>query len=222
MSIRKNILEKIKKDHIEPISLSTVIRKKYLMLTFFFLLIGLGIFSVSFFLSDISWLGELFEIDTIYMISAWIIAIVWLWAFIYRDSRTIGTLYRYNILTVLGAIFGTMVLGWSLLYFSWIDQSIQKLLIHHTGYERIMSTYTSWSKPEQWRLIGEITEIKKDGIIIEDLDEKRWNIALPENILKQKDAHNEEIMEEWNVIKIIGKLQGNDVFIGESVSILFE
>ncbi len=222
MTIKKNILEKIKKDHIEPISIATVIRRKYLMIAFFLLLISLGIFIVSFFLSDISWLGELLDIDTIYIIALWIIAIILLWIFIYRDSRTIGTLYRYSIAKVLGIIFGTMVLGWSLFYVSGIDQSIQKFLIRYTGYERIMSTYTSWSKPEQWRLIGEITEIRKDGIIITDLNEKQWNISLPENLLKQKDTHNEEVIEEWNVLKITGKLQGNDIFLGKSVTELFE
>lgn len=222
MSLKKNILEKIKKDHIEPISTSAVKRRKYLMILLFWLLIGLGIFIVSFFLSDISWLGELLEMDTIYMILAWIIVIIFLWIFIYRDSRTIGTLYRYNIKKVLGAIFGIMILGWSLLYVSGIDHSIQIFLIRYTGYERIMSTYTSWSKPEQWRLIGEIKEIRKDGLLITDLNEKDWNILLSEDILRQKSMNGEDSIEEWNVIKITGKLQGHDVFIGESITLLFE
>ncbi len=54
MSLKKNILEKIKKEHIEPISHSIVLRQKYLMIALFLLLIGLGIFIVSFFLTDIS------------------------------------------------------------------------------------------------------------------------------------------------------------------------
>ena len=54
MSLKSNILDKIKKDHIEPISTSTILRKKYLIVTLFLLLMGLGIFIVSFFLSDIS------------------------------------------------------------------------------------------------------------------------------------------------------------------------
>ena len=222
MSLKKNILEKIKKDHIEPISTSAVLRRKYFMIILFLLLIGLGIFIVSFFLSDISWLGELLEMDTLYVIFIWIIVIILLWIFIYRDSRVIGTLYRYSMSKVLGIIFGIMILGWSLLYFSGIDHSIQTFLIRYTGYERIMGTYTSWSKPEQGRLIGEITEIRKDGLIITDLDEKHWNILLPENILKQKNINNEEIIEEWNVIKITGKLQGHNIFIGESITFLFE
>lgn len=222
MSLKKNILDKIKKDHIEPISTSAVKRRKYLMILLFWLLIGLGIFIVSFFLSDISWLGELLEMDTIYMILAWIIVIIFLWIFIYRDSRTIGTLYRYSMKKVLGAILGIMILGWSLLYVSGIDHSIQIFLIRYTGYERIMSTYTSWSKPEQWRLIGEIKEIRKDGLVITDLNEKDWNILLSEDILRQKSMNGEDSIEEWNVIKITGKLQGHNIFIGDSVAILFE
>lgn len=222
MSIKENILQKIKKDHIEPITSSTVLRKKYLMILLFLLLIGLGIFIVSFFLSDISWLGELLEMDTLYMILVWTIVIIFLWIFIYKDSRTIGTLYRYSMKKVLGAILGIMILGWSLLYFSGIDHSIQMFLIRYTGYERIMSTYTSWNKPEQWKLIGEITEIRKDGLIITDLDGKDWNILLSEDTLKQKNTHNENTMEEWNVIKITGKLQGHDIFIGDSITLLFK
>lgn len=222
MSLKKNILEKIKKDHIEPLSISAVLRKKYLMIALFILLIGLGVFIVSFFLSDISWLGELLEMDTIYMILVWIIVIIFLWIFIYRDSRSIGTLYRYSLKKVLGAILGIMILGWSLLYVSGIDHSIQMFLIRYTGYERIMSTYTSWSKPEQWRLIGEIKEIRKDGLVITDLNEKDWNILLSEDILRQKSMNGEDSIEEWNVIKITGKLQGHNIFIGESITFLFE
>ncbi len=85
-----------------------------------------------------------------------------------------------------------------------------------------MSTYTSWSKPEQWRLIGEIKEIRKDELIITDLNEKDWNILLSEDMLKQKNTNNEDIIEEWNVIKITGRLQGQDIFIGESIALLFE
>ena len=222
MSIKNTILTKIKKEHIEPISSSAVLRRKYLMIALFLLLIGLGIFIVSFFLSDISWLGELLEMDTIYMILAWIIVIIFLWIFIYRDSRSIGTLYRYSMRKVLGTIFGIMILGWSLLYFSGIDHSIQTFLIRYTGYERIMGTYTSWSKPEQGRLIGEITEIRKDGLIITDFNEKDWNILLSEDILRQKSMNGEDSIEVWNVIKITGKLQGHDIFIGDSIALLFE
>lgn len=222
MSLKKNILEKIKKDHIKPLPRSAVLRRKYLMIILFLLLIGLGIFIVSFFLSDISWLGELLEMDTIYIILTWIIFIIFLWIFIYRDSRTIGTLYRYSMSKIVGAIFSIMLIGWSLLYFSGIDHSIQTFLIRYTGYESIMSTYTSWSKPEQWRLIGEIKEVRKDGLIITDFNEKNWNIILPESILKQKSINNEGVIEEWNIIKITGKLQEHNVFIGESVTILFE
>lgn len=160
--------------------------------------------------------------DTIYMILVWIIVIIFLWIFIYRDSRSIGTLYRYSLKKVLGAILGIMILGWSLLYVSGIDHSIQMFLIRYTGYERIMSTYTSWSKPEQWRLIGEIKEIRKDGLVITDLNEKDWNILLSEDILRQKSMNGEDSIEEWNVIKITGKLQGHNIFIGESITFLFE
>jgi uncharacterized membrane protein YhaH (DUF805 family) len=78
MSLKKNILDTIKKNHIEPISTSAVARRKYLMIALFLLLIGLGVFIVSFFLSDISGLGELLEMDTIYVICIWIMAIIFL------------------------------------------------------------------------------------------------------------------------------------------------
>ena len=222
MSIKNNILDKIKKDHIEPISKSAVLRRKYLIIFLLLLLIGLGIFIVSFFISDIGGLGELIEMNTIYIIFLWIISIIFLWVFIYRDARHVGTLYRYDVKKRLGIIFSIMLVGWLLLHFSRVDTSIQKFLIRYTGYERIMSTYTNWSQPEQWRLIGEITKIKNDGLIITDFNGKHWNIQLSEDILKQRNNDNEEIIEDWNVIKITGKLQWSDTFIGENIVLLFE
>lgn len=76
MSLKKNILEKIKKEHIEPISHSIVLRQKYLMIALFLLLIGLGIFIVSFFISDASGIPEFIEMDTIYILLIWIVVIL--------------------------------------------------------------------------------------------------------------------------------------------------
>lgn len=222
MSLKKNILEKIKKEHIEPISHSIVLRQKYLMIVLFLLLIGLGIFIVSFFLTDISWLSELVEMDTIYMIFIWIVAILALSLFVYRDSRNIGTLYRYSMGKVLATILVIMVAWGSLLYFLGLDHSIQRFLIRHTGYEQVMSTYRNWSKPEQGRLIGEIKEVKENRVVLIDFYGKDWTIILSGKIMKQKDTDNEEIIEGWNIIKITGKLQGNDIFIGENITLLFE
>ena len=223
MSIKNTILAKIKKEHIEPLSISAVMRRKYLMMFFSFLLIGLGIFIVSFFLSDISWLGELLEMDTIYVIFIWIIAIILLWIFIYRDSRTIGTLYRYSMMKILGGILGIMILGWSLLYFSGIDHSIQKFLVRYTGYENIMSTYAYWDNPEQWRLIGEIIEISSRWLIIEDRWDTLWNIVLAKGVfITQSDNDYGGGIEIGKTIKISWVLEWSGIFTASGISVLFE
>lgn len=222
MSIKNNILDKIKKDHIEPISKSAVLRRKYLIIALLILLIGLWVFIVSFFISDMEWLGELVELDTIYIIFLWILAIILLWVFIYRDARYFGTFYRYNLKKALGIIFGTMFFGWLLLHISGIDHSVQKFLIRYTGYEEIMVTYANWSKPEQWKLIGEITKIWKDGIVIKDLHWKDWKILLSEDILMNKGMKREGDIEVWDTIKVSWRLQGDGVFMGETTFPLFE
>ncbi len=223
MSIKNTILAKIKKEHIEPLSTSAIMRRKYLMIFFSFLLIGLGIFIVSFFLSDISWLGELLEMDTIYMIFIWIIAIILLWIYIYKDSHTIGTLYRYSMMKILGGILGIMVLGWSLLYFSGIDHSIQKYLIKYTGYENIMSTYAYWDNPEQWRLIGEIIEISSRWLIIEDWWDTLWNIILAKGtFITQSDTDYGGGIEIGKTIKISWVLEWTGIFTASGISVLFE
>ncbi len=222
MSLKKNILATIKKEHIEPISLWAVKRKKYLILTFFALLIWLGIFIVSFFISDTSGVIEFVEMDTLYILLAWIVVILGLGVFIYRDSKNIGTLYRYSMGRMTSAIFFTLILGWLLVRFSGVDTYIQKYLIKYTGYENIMSTYVNWEKPEQWRLIWEITKIWSGWVSIVDTSEKVWEIIISKEILSSRSTDNEEIIEVGNTIKITWTLNSDVLFTASGITLLFE
>ena len=223
MSLKKNILDTIKKEHINPISLWAVKRKRYLILTFFSLLIGLGVFIVSFFISDVSGVMEFVEMDTIYILLTWIIAIIWLALFIYRDSRNIGTLYRYSMSRVIASIFITLILGWVLVHFSRIDIYIQKYLIKYTGYENFMSTYAYWDNPQQWRLIGEITEIWSGWLTIEDRRDTLWTIILERGMfVVQGDRDDSWGIEIGNTIKISWVLEGSGIFTASGISVLFE
>lgn len=223
MSLKKNILEKIKKEHIEPISHSIVLRQKYLMIALFLLLIGLGIFIVSFFISDASGIPEFIEMDTIYILLIWIVVILWLGILIYRDSRNIGTLYRYSMSRIIVIIFITLILGWVLVHFSRIDIYIQKYLIKYTGYENIMSTYAYWDNPEQWRLIGEIIEISSRWLIIEDRWNTLWYIVLAKGtIITQSDTDYGGNIEIGKTIKISWVLEWTGIFTASGISVLFE
>lgn len=223
MPLQKNILDTIKKNHIEPISRFRILRRKYLIFGLFWLLIGLGIFIVSFFISDVSGVMEFVEMDTIYILLAWIIVIMWLGIFIYRDSRNIGTLYRYSMSRVIAIIFITLILGWVFVHFSRIDIYIQKYLIKYTGYENFMSTYAYWDNPQQWRLIGEIIEIWSGWITIEDTSDTLWTIALEKGIfIAQGDKDDSWGIEIGNTIKISWVLEGSGIFTASGISVLFE
>ena len=223
MSLQKNILDTIKKNHIEPISRSRILRRKYLIFGLFWLLIGLGIFIVSFFISDASGIPEFIEMDTIYILLIWIVVILWLGILIYRDSRNIGTLYRYSMSRVIAIIFITLMLGWVLVHFSRIDIYIQRYLIKYTGYENIMSTYAYWDNPRQWRLIGEIIEMSTRWLIIEDRRDTLWNIVLAKGVLiTQNDADYDGGIEIGKTIKISWILGWSGVFTASGISVLFE
>ena len=223
MSIKNTILTKIKKEHIEPISLWSVKRKKYLIFAFFSLLIWLGVFIVSFFISDAGGVPEFVEIDTLYILLAWILVILGLGILIYRDSRNIGTLYRYSMSRVISTIFITLIVGWLLLHFSGIDIYIQKYLIKYTGYENIMSTYVYWDNPQQWRLIGELIAISPRWLIIEDRRDTLWNVALAKGVLiTQSDDDYGGGMEIGKTVKISGVLGWSGTFTASGISVLFE
>lgn len=223
MSLKKTILDTIKKNHIVPISRSRILRRKYLIFGLFWLLIGLGIFIVSFFISDSSGIIEFIEIDTLYILLAWIVAIVWLALFIYRDSRNIGTLYRYSMSRVIAIIFTTMILGWALVHFSGVDIYIQRYLIKYTGYENLMSTYSYWDNPREWRLIGEIIEISSTWLTIEDPRDAVWNIVLAKGVfITQSDNDYGGDIEIGKTIKISWVLEWSGIFTASGISVLFE
>ncbi len=218
MPLKKNILDTIRKEHIKPIPLSVVKRRKYFILIFFLLLIWLGIFIVSFFISDIGGVIEFVEIDTLYILLAWITVIMGLGACIYQDSRNIGTLYRYSMKRVVSTIFIIFMLGWFAVHVSGIDRYIQKYFIKYTGYENIMNTYANWNKPKEWRLIGEIIEIGSGWLVIEDNWEKVWNILL----LSEGMSFQNRDIEIGNTIKISWKLDWDTVFLASDIALLFE
>lgn len=216
MSLQKNILNTIKKNHIVPISRSRILRRKYLFFGLFWLLIGLGIFIVSFFISDASEVVEFLEIDTLYILLIWIIVIIWFAILIYRDSRNIGTLYRYSMGQVIAIIFITMILWWALIQLSGVGRYIQWYLIKYTGYENLMSTYKYWDNPTEWRLIGEIIEISTKSLIIEDREDALWNIVLI------SDTDYGGGIEIGKTIKISWALEWSGIFTASEISVLFE
>lgn len=221
MSFADNIIQKIQKSNLVPLSKSRTKVKKYLLTLCLIMLLWLGIFAVSFFISDTGAVTELVEMSTIYTIIIWIMFIVGLTFAIYRDSRTVGTLYKYSMSQIIWVTLAIMIIGWSLLHVLGWDILIQKFLIKNTGYEAIMSTYVSWSKPEKWRLIGEIEEVEKDHFILEDMTGKMWTVNIsPHNKYDKRELH--EIIEEGNTIKIVWTMQEKESFIGQTFELLFE
>lgn len=222
MTIAENIIKKIQSSHLVPLSRDRIKRRKYLLWLCVCMFLGLGAFIVSFFISDSGGIIEFVELDTLYAIFVWIVAIFGISFLIYRDSRNIWRLYRYSMKQILGTILAIMIFGWLLLHFFGGDVFVQNYLIKHTRYETIMSTYTSWNKPEAGRLIGEVIKASKEGFTITDMSGRTWNVEIWLDLMTRKHKHLRDILEEGNTVRILWNLQENKVFVAQDVKLLFE
>lgn len=222
MWLKQNILEKIKKEKIIPISRFQIMRKYLFIGIFLSLFVSFGIFTVSFFISDALEIAELIELDTISVWVAWILLIVIVWIIAYIDMRDIGKIYKYGIWKILSFIFITMILWWSIVYFTGIGKEIQGYLMRHTNYEKLMIVYTNWNNPESGRLIGEIVQIKWWYVFIRNIEEVIWKVKITRNMYDTLNSHGERIFKNGNTLKFTGKLIWTKEFEAESATLIFQ
>ena len=222
MWLKENILERIKNEKIIPLSRYQIMRKYLFLGIFLSLLIGFGIFFVSFFISEAFEIVEFIQLDTIFLMTVWFLLVLIIWMIAYIDMRDIRRLYRYGIWKVMATIFIVILTWWGLVYFTWIWQGMQSLLMRHTSYEKLMIVYASWNKPESGRLIWEVIQIKKWDIYIWNIDEEIWIVKIDRVMYDALDSRGERLFKEGNTLKFTGKITGQNIFTAETATTIFQ
>ena len=127
--------------------------------------------------------------------------------------RHTKTGYRYSPLLVFSSsIILSIVLG-TILFFSGGAERMERIFSETVPvYKSLEEKKVSrWSRPENGFLSGRIIE-KDEAIIIEDLDEKKWEVDFKNAIIKGRIS-----LEKNEKIKMIGEISGDNIFIATQI-----
>ena len=128
--------------------------------------------------------------------------------------RHTKTGYRYSPLLVFGSsIILSIILG-ATLFSTGGAEKMERIFsetvsVYKSLEERKISR---WSIPEDGFLSGMIIEKKEAIIIIEDWDNKKWEIDFENSVIRGK-----LLLEKGEKIKIIGKMSENNIFIANQI-----
>lgn len=131
--------------------------------------------------------------------------------FVIRHTKT-G--YRYSPSLIFGSsIVLSIVLG-TLLFFTGGAEKMERIFaenipVYKSFEERKISR---WSMPEGGFLSGRIVEREEGMLIIEDWNNKKWEVDFENAVIKGK-----LLLEKDEKVKMIGKISGDNIFVAEKI-----
>lgn len=198
MSVKKNILDKIEKEDIKPISKSIFLFKKNITIIIFIILVIIGVLLTSFFLQDFWENYHMIWYGLFYVPLLWVLVICILWLIAYFESKNSWKLYKYQFSVIFGIlIFVFVSLGWffNLIGFWWV---MNEYMQWHMWFDRFSMRQQVWSDFTNWRWAWTIKELSWDKIVLQDLNNKEWEIS----------TKNSEIFNElwiWDKVRFLWK-----------------
>lgn len=208
----KETLEKIKNENIYPESKWKYLIKEKGIWMILLLILFVGAISLAVFFEiivELDWdlHNVVFQNYFLYFFKIipyfWIIILILFLILAYFDFRKTENGYKYNSLKIFSILFLIVILFGFISYYFNAGKKINSALIDNNSFYKnhIITKENQWTNPRGGFLSGEIISIFKDGLKIEDLNKKEWNIDFQDNIVI-KNSVNIRIGEK---IKIIGK-----------------
>lgn len=224
MEENKNIsqiaLEKIKESGIKPISRTVFSIKRVIVWSLMGLFIILGFISFSVMLSILfkndwylySKLGLSFIFKTLpYFWIVFLLLFIFLGEYIYRKT-SLG--YRYNIFLILGVFVILAIIFGSMLHILGVGEKVEESFSSNIPmYHGVMFDKDKfWNNAKDGFISGKIISVNGYILQIVDFDNKVWFLDFSKSIIKNKVE-----LIEGKVIKIIGDIKNDGVFIPEEI-----
>ncbi len=229
LNIGRQILERIKKDNIEPKPRWQFLLKEYVVwfVGAFSLMIGSLAFAVVIYMvaeSDWSFYkhisGSLLSFSFAIIPYFWLIFLIVFVAFGYYNFKNTKEGYRYRVhWIVLGSVISSMIFG-SILHAVGLGQAIddafaEKSLVYERMFNKSMQRAKMWTNPEKGLLAGIIVNIEdNEHFEIMDLKGNKWNIVAIDAHLEKgvKILNNNKIRMIGEKVHILGKATHNNIF----------
>jgi len=217
-NFKNNLISKIKKENIKPISKIFFIAKKiliYLFLVLSILVWALSVaiifgylFEADWFLSHKLWL---IKITTIFLPFFWIIFLAISIIISYFNFKNTSTWYKFYFWQIIlwNILFSIII--WFLFYITWfshfLEEKIQNNLSTYREYfvwDKLSRMKKVWQNEDRWLLLWLIIDVNK----IKDSNDKIWNLEISE---KTKIRHN-LVLNTWLKIKLIWEKKSENIF----------
>lgn len=179
----QDILNKIKKENIKPVSRFYFVLKHSVLWIPYIIVTIIGIFAfagVLFAATHSGWeYREFLYPSTASFIFAtlpfvWIIGFIFFSIFVVKALRSTHTGYRLSLRTILfGSMATSVILGYVL--YEMDDFFKADSLIRYPVHQRERAM---WNAPKEGRLVGFIEEVGKDSLIVRDMNGAIWNIDM--------------------------------------------
>ncbi len=222
--LSKNILGKIKKEKIQPISKWSFLLKKSSIWSLFGISVILGGFAFGSILAQISsteW-NIRHQITDSFMFFVfmtlpylWIIFMLGFGALAYYYLRRTSKGYRYSTIIVVNSSLLISVLFGSALYASGLSTKFEHAFQEKSPlYREVLDRRVKlWKNPEKGLLAGKfIKHIDEENIEIIDLRKRIWTVNIAEVVVKK------ELPLRSNLpVKIIGEKKENQIFIAKEI-----
>lgn len=216
--LKKEIINKIKKESIKPIPKSFFSWKNRLLwLIILIILIFLWII-FSFLYNDLLdfnevWLNnennKLFFIPNIFWWSI-IITLLILWFINYRKTKY---WYKQSNFLVISFITVLTVFLWSFFIFTSYWRYFQDDLVNNSTFlKNYVYQENLWNNPKIWKLVWTIIESKEDKLIFKDISWKTWEIDTKNSFI----WNNVKLLNDEK-IRIIWSMQDENTFIAEKI-----
>ncbi len=219
---KNNLINKIKKEKIKPISKKYYFLKNILIYLFLWMSIFIWSISISiilWYLIEADWFLNhklwLIKITTIFLPVFWIFFLI-IWIIIsYLNIKNTRKWYKFYIWQIILVNILISFLLWIIFYFSGISKNIenkiQNILPQYREYfviDRISRMREVWQNEEAGLLLWQILSISNGSFELKDSNKKIWKIKLSKKTIIK---HNLKLIK-WERIKLMWKKIWNNIF----------
>jgi len=223
---KNNLINKIKKEEIKPISKNFFILKKFfinLFLFFSILVWALSIAIVFWYLLEADWYLShkiwLIKITITFLPIFWLIFLFFSSILSYYNFKQTEKWYKFYLWQIVVVNIIISFLLWMAFYFSWFSQKVEEKIQNNISnyreifvWDKISRMKQIWQNENSGLLLGIILEKNNNLIKLKDTNGKIWNLLLSnETIIRHKLK-----LKTWLKIKLIWeKIEKNTFKITE-------
>lgn len=221
--IINKVLEKIKRDKIEPKAKWHFLLKDWLVWFLFGLSMAIGALATAvsiFHLKNSDWeiynrvpggsVNFLFQVLPYF----WLIIFILFVIVAYFNFKHTKTGYRYNILIVISvSLFLTLCLGALAFRIGWgerLENSLSSGVSFYPGLEHRRARM--WARPGEGFLAGEILSVGEKDFALLDLEDKEWTVSI-----EQAKLPPVFIIKVGDIVRVVGQKKDDSVFVADMI-----